>query len=213
MKEAVIISAKIDRIIKRLRKRYKIRRLDNSDPYRVLIRTILSQRTRDENTAEASKLLFSKYKTSKDIANADIEDIQKLIKKAGFFRVKAKRIKEVSRIIQDRCNGIVPDDIKKLLELPGVGRKTANCVLVYGFGREAIPVDVHVNRISNRIGLVNTKSPEETEKELTRISPKKYWLDINELFVRFGQDICRPIGPKCSECPISDLCDFLIKKF
>ncbi len=208
MEEAIIISAKIDRIIKRLRKRYKIMRLDNSDPYRVLIRTILSQRTRDENTDEASKSLFSSYKSARDVANANIEDIQKLIKKAGFFRVKAKRIKEVSRIIQDKYNGIVPDDIEKLLELPGVGRKTANCVLVYGFGREAIPVDVHVNRISNRIGFVNSKSPEETEKELKRIIPKKYWLDINELFVRFGQDICRPIGPKCDECPISDLCDF-----
>lgn len=204
----MIISAKIDRIIKRLHKRYKIRRLNNSDPYRVLIRTILSQRTRDENTDEASKSLFSRYKTARDIANADLEDIQGLIKKAGFFRVKAKRIKEISKIIQNRYNGIVPDDIKKLLELPGVGRKTANCVLVYGFKKEAIPVDVHVNRISNRIGLVNTKSPEETEKELAKTLPKKYWLDINELFVRFGQDVCRPIGPKCDECPISDLCDF-----
>ncbi len=178
------------------------------DPFRVLITTILSQRTRDENTDEAAAALFAVYKTPEEISNAPTKEIEKLIKKAGFFRVKAKRVKEVSRIIHEDYNDVVPDDIEELLGLPGVGRKTANCVLVYGFKKNAIPVDVHVHRISNRLGLVNTKLPEETELELMRIVPEGYWLDLNEKFVRFGQDICRPIGPKHEECPVTDLCDF-----
>jgi len=179
-----------------------------ANPFRVLITTILSQRTRDENTDEAAATLFAAYKTPGEIANAPRDKIEKLIKKAGFFRVKAQRVKETARIIHEDYNDIVPDDINELLTLPGVGRKTANCVLVYGFRLDAIPVDVHVHRISNRLGLVKTKSPEETELELMKIVPKGYWLDLNESFVRFGQDICRPIGPKHEECPINDLCDF-----
>mgnify|MGYP001020443621 FL=1 len=178
------------------------------DPFRVLITAILSQGTRDENTDEAAAALFAVYKTPEEISNAPTKEIEKLIKKAGFFRVKAKRVKEVSRIIHEDYNDVVPDDIEELLGLPGVGRKTANCVLVYGFKKNAIPVDVHVHRISNRLGLVNTKLPEETELELMRIVPEGYWLDLNEKFVRFGQDICRPIGPKHEECPVTDLCDF-----
>ncbi|WP_429223675.1 endonuclease III domain-containing protein [Methanobacterium oryzae] len=177
-----------------------------ANPFRVLITTILSQRTRDENTDEAAATLFAVYKNPEEIANAPTEEIEKLIKKAGFFRVKAKRVKEVSRIIHEDYNDIVPEDINELLALPGVGRKTANCVLVYGFRKNAIPVDVHVHRISNRLGIVETKFPEETELELMKIVPEGYWLDLNETFVRFGQDICRPIGPKHEECPINDLC-------
>jgi len=178
------------------------------DPFRVLITTILSQRTRDENTDEAAATLFKVYKTPEKISEAPVEEIEKLIKKAGFFRVKAKRVKEVSRIIHEDYNDIVPNNIEELLGLPGVGRKTANCVLVYGFRKNAIPVDVHVHRISNRLGLVNTKLPEETELELMKIVPEEYWIDLNEKFVRFGQDICRPIGPKHEKCPLNDLCDF-----
>ena len=180
----------------------------NPNPFRVLITTILSQRTRDENTDQAAAALFDVYKTPEEIANAPTEEVEKLIKKAGFYRVKAKRVKEVSKIIHEDYNDVVPDDIEELLGLPGVGRKTANCVIVYGFRKSAIPVDVHVHRISNRLGLVHTKNPDETEFELAKIVPQKYWLDLNEKFVRFGQDICRPIGPKHEECPISDLCDF-----
>jgi len=180
----------------------------NPNPFRVLITTILSQRTRDENTDQAAAALFDVYKTPEEIANAPTEEVEKLIKKAGFYRVKAKRVKEVSKIIHEDYNDVVPDDIEELLGLPGVGRKTANCVIVYGFRKSAIPVDVHVHRISNRLGLVHTKNPDETEFELAKIVPQKYWLDLNEKFVRFGQDICRPIGPKHEECPINDLCDF-----
>ncbi|MBM4241127.1 MAG: endonuclease III [Euryarchaeota archaeon] len=201
----------IKEIIERLHQIYELRVFEDRDPYRVLIRTILSQRTRDENTDEASAMLFSKYNTPEDIANADLQDLQKLIKKAGFFRVKSQRIKEVSQIIIDEFHGVVPDNIDLLLKLPGVGRKTANCVLVYGFNKPAIPVDVHVHRISNRIGLVNTKHPEQTEVELMKIVPKDLWLDLNDLFVQFGQDLCRPIGPRHEECPINELCDLYIE--
>ncbi|MGZ7050015.1 MAG: endonuclease III domain-containing protein [Methanobacterium sp.] len=188
--------------------KYVAKPAENPNPFRVLITTILSQRTRDENTDEVAAALFAVYKNPSEIANAPTEDVEKLIKKAGFFRVKAKRVKEVSRIIHEDYHDVVPEDIGQLLALPGVGRKTANCVLVYGFRKSAIPVDVHVHRISNRLGLVHTKLPEETELALAKIVPRDYWLDLNEKFVRFGQDICRPIGPKHEECPINDLCDF-----
>jgi endonuclease-3 len=198
----------IDFIIKNLEEIYSLRIFEDSNPFRVLIRTILSQRTRDENTDAASALLFSKYSTPEAIAYAPVEEVELLIKKSGFYHVKARRVKEVSRIIHEDYNDTVPDDLKVLLSLPGVGRKTANCVLVYGFHEDAIPVDVHVHRISNRIGLVNTKNPDETELELMKVVPKKFWLPLNDLFVQFGQTICRPIGPKHEICPIAEVCDY-----
>ena len=201
----------IDFIIEKLEEIYSLRIFEDSDPFRVLIRTILSQRTRDENTDAASALLFSKFSTPKAIAFAPVEEVELLIKKSGFYHVKARRVKEVSRIIHEDYNDVVPDNLKELLSLPGVGRKTANCVLVYGFHEDAIPVDVHVHRISNRIGLVNTKNPDETELELMKVVPKKYWLPLNDLFVQFGQTICRPIGPKHEICPIAEICDYYNK--
>ena len=198
------VNDSIDFIIEKLEEIYTLRIFEDSDPFRVLIRTILSQRTRDENTDAASALLFSKFSTPEAIAFAPVEEVELLIKKSGFYHVKARRVKEVSRIIHEDYNDIVPDNLKELLSLPGVGRKTANCVLVYGFHEDAIPVDVHVHRISNRIGLVNTKNPDETELELMKVVPKKYWLPLNDLFVQFGQTICRPIGPKHEICPIAE---------
>lgn len=176
----------------------------------MLIRTILSQRTRDENTDHASALLFSKFRTPEEIARADIEDIEELIVSAGFYHVKAARIKEVSQILLDEFHEKVPNTIEELLTLPGVGRKTANCVLVYGFKKPAICVDVHVHRISNRIGLVETKTPEQTEDGLKKLVPKKYWLEINDLMVQFGQTICRPINPLHDICPIKECCKFYL---
>jgi endonuclease-3 len=199
---------KILKIIKLLEKDYPINFYSGKNPFNVLISTILSQRTRDENTLNASNKLFSKFPTAKKIANANLSVIKKLIKKSGFYNVKAKRIKEVSRILLEKYNGKVPNELDKLLKLPGVGRKTANCVLVYGFNIPAIPADTHVHRISNRLGIVKTKTPEETEYELMKKVPKKYWININELFVKHGQTICNPIKPKCDKCPISKLCDF-----
>ncbi len=198
---------KVKKIVERLKGKTALENY-NGDPFEVLISTILSQRTRDENTIKASNKLFSKYKTPGEIAAAPAEVLMSLIKVSGFYKTKAKRIKEVARIIAEECNGKVPTDIEELLKLPGVGRKTANCVLVYGFGKPAIPVDTHVHRISNRLGLVRTRTPEQTEAELRRIVPRELWGEINQLFVRFGQEICGPINPKCSECPIKAECVF-----
>jgi endonuclease-3 len=193
-----------------LEDKYTLRSFEGGNPYRVLIRTILSQRTRDENTDQASAFLFAKYSTVHEISQAEVEDIEELIRPAGFYHVKAQRIKEVSEILLDEFAGEVPESIDKLLTLPGVGRKTANCVMVYGFNKPAICVDVHVHRISNRIGLVETKNPEQTENELKKILPKKYWLEVNDLLVQFGQTICRPISPLHDLCPISDCCKFYL---
>jgi len=198
----------IDRIMEGLRSLYSLRVFEDRDPYRVLIRTILSQRTRDENTDEATARLFSEYPTMEDVAYAPVEKLEQLVRKAGFYHVKARRIREVSRILLEEYGGRVPDDIDELLKLPGVGRKTANCVLVYAFNKPAVPVDTHVHRISNRIGLVNTRTPEETERALMEVIPRKYWIELNDLMVQFGQDICRPVGPRHEECPIADECDY-----
>ena len=177
-------------------------------PFSILIGTILSARTKDESTARVSKELFKKYKTAKQLANAKIKDVEKIIKSIGFYHVKARRIIEVSKIIDSQYKGKVPDNLEKLVELPGVGRKTANCVLVYAYEKPAIPVDIHVHRISNRLGLVQTKNPEETEFELMKKIPKKFWLDINDTFVMYGQNICKPISPMCNVCKIKNSCNY-----
>ena len=178
----------------------------NGDPFRVLIATVLSHRTKDPVTAQASTRLFARYPGPKQLAKADTRTVSQLIRPVGFYRTKAKTIRKIARIILEKYNGKVPEDMDTLLELPSVGRKTANCVLVYGFKRPAIPVDTHVHRIFNRLGVVNTKAPEETEKELTRIVDRRDWLPLNEVFVKFGQLICKPIGPKCPVCPLTDRC-------
>jgi len=197
----------IDQIIELLHQHYDLRVFEDGDPYRVLIRTILSQRTRDENTDRASSQLFSKYHDMEEIASSEPKDLESLIRPAGFYHVKAKRIVEVSQMLLDEFDGKVPDNMEKLLELPGVGRKTANCVLVYAFQVPAIPVDVHVHRISNRLGLVNTENPYNTEMELEKIVPQDYWIELNDLMVQFGQTVCRPISPLHEDCPLNDLCE------
>lgn len=195
-------------IYNRLSKIYDVREFEGSNPYRVLIRTILSQRTRDENTDQASSNLFSKYPTIEDVVDAPVDDVEELIRPAGFYRVKARRIQEVSRILLDEYGGVVPDNLDELLKLPGVGRKTANCVLVFAFHSPAIPVDTHVHRISNRWGLVDTAKPEDTELALMEIVPRDLWVDLNDITVQFGQTICKPISPMCEECPLTDLCNY-----
>jgi endonuclease-3 len=181
-------------------------------PFSILIGTILSARAKDEATARVVKELFSKYKNPKQLANAKIKDIEKIIKSIGFFRVKSKRIIEVAKIIDKKYKGKVPEDLDTLVQLPGVGRKTANCVLVYAFEQPAIPVDIHVHRISNRLGLVDTKNPEETEQELMKKIKKKFWIDINDTFVMYGQNICKPISPMCDVCQIKKSCKFYKSK-
>ena len=195
-------------IVDELDEIFERRTFEDSTPYEVLVRTILSQRTRDENTDRATEALFSVYPDMESIAAAPVEEIARLVKAAGFYNVKAGRIKEVSNILLDEYGGVVPDSIDELVKLPGVGRKTANCVIVFGFQEDAIPVDVHVHRISNRLGLVNTKEPEETEEVLREIVPRSYWLPINDLMVQFGQNICKPINPQHMECPFTDMCKF-----
>ncbi|HJR84731.1 MAG TPA: endonuclease III [Nitrososphaeraceae archaeon] len=181
---------------------------ENGDPYKILIGTILSSRTRDETTTNVIKILFSKFKNADELSRANLKDIKELIQKIGFYNVKAARIKEVSKILVEKYNSKVPSNLEDLLSFPGVGRKTANCVLVYGFRKPAIPVDVHVHRISNRIGIVNTKKPEETETVLQESIDRKYWTAVNETFVVFGQNICLPIKPKCNVCRLTKLCKY-----
>ncbi|MDW8044744.1 MAG: endonuclease III [Nitrososphaerota archaeon] len=182
------------------------------DPFQVLISTIISSRTKDEITREASKRLFGRYKDAYELSQADERDIERLIKPAGFYRVKARRIKEVAQMIVKNFGGKVPSSIEDLLTLPSVGRKTANCVLVYGFGKPAIPVDTHVHRIANRLGLVDSKVPEETEYQLMEKVKREYWIQINELFVKFGQRICQPIKPRCDICSLTSICKWYRSK-
>ncbi len=187
-----------------------LRDLHNAEtgPFSILIGTILSARTKDETTTKAVKALFLKYKNPNDLANAKIKDVEKIIRSIGFFHVKSKRIVEVAKIIHKKYKDKVPEDLDTLVQLPGVGRKTANCVLVYAFEKPAIPVDIHVHRISNRLGLVDTKNPEETEQELMSKIDKKYWIDINDTFVMYGQNICKPISPMCDVCKIKKSCKY-----
>lgn len=184
---------------------------EDGDPFKILIGTILSARTRDEVTTAVIKGLFSRFKNPDELSRANLSDIKKLIQKIGFYNVKASRLKEVSQLIIKKYNGDVPSNLNDLLTLPGVGRKTANCVLVYGFKKAAIPVDIHVHRISNRIGIVNTKNPEETENVLQKSIDKKYWIRVNETFVTFGQNICLPIKPKCNVCQLTKMCKYYSK--
>jgi endonuclease-3 len=173
---------------------------------------VLSQRTRDEKTDEAAKALFSRFPSPETLASAPEEEIANLIRPANYYNTKAARIKEISKIILEKYSANTPDTINELMQLPGVGRKTAACVMVYGFGKKALPVDTHVHRISNRIGLIQTQTPEESEKELWKVVPEDYIMHYNELMVKHGQNICRPIGPRCQKCPIVELCEYGLKK-
>lgn len=179
---------------------------NEKDPFRVLITTILSQRTRDENTRQASQKLFLKYPDVESLSKANVKEVERLIHRAGFYRTKARSIISLSKILVDSYKGEVPRDFNELLTLPSVGHKTANCVLVYGFHVPAIPVDIHVHRISNRLGIVNTNNPEETELKLRNQIERKFWIEINEEFVKFGQRICKPVKPKCLICDLKKFC-------
>ena len=175
-------------------------------PFEVLASTLLSLRTKDEVTAEASARLFEQARTPRQILEMDDSKLQKLIYPVGFYITKAQRLKQISQIILDRYDGKVPDTLEALLELPGVGRKTANLVLIEGFGKEGVCVDTHVHRISNRIGYVKTVRPDDTEMVLREKLPRKHWVRYNELLVAFGQVLCRPISPFCSRCPVAEMC-------
>jgi endonuclease III len=176
------------------------------DPYKVLISCLLSLRTKDDVTAKASYRLFKIADTPAKMIKLTEKKIQELIYPVGFYNTKAKRIIEISKTLIDDYAGKVPDEIDELLKLKGVGRKTANLVVSLGYDKPGICVDTHVHRISNRLGWVKTKNPYETEFALRKLIPLKYWSLINELFVRYGQNLCKPISPHCSICRIRKYC-------
>lgn len=178
------------------------------NPYLVLIACILSLRTNDKTTYPATLRMLELAKTPQEMINISEGDLANAIYPVGFYKNKAKQIIELSKTIVEKLNGKVPDTIENLTKFNGVGRKTANLVLAKGFGIPAICVDVHVHRIFNRIGYVNTKTPDETEFALREKLPQKYWLDINTLMVTHGQNVCKPTKPKCDECPIREYCEF-----
>ena len=178
------------------------------DPLSALLCALLSTRTKDETTAQVCERFLKRVKSPTDILQMELEELQKLIYPVGFYRNKAKQLKELARQIVEDFGGNVPDRLEDLLKLKGVGRKVANIVLAEGFGKPAIAVDVHVHRISNRWGLVRTKTPQETEMALMEVLPPEEWRDYNRLLVAFGQTICKPVKPRCWECPIRDWCDY-----
>lgn len=177
------------------------------DPFKVLISTVISLRTKDKTTEEASERLFEAAHTPEDMLTLPIRTIENLIYPAGFYKVKAMNIHNISKMIVEKYDGNVPDTIGELLKLPGVGRKTANLVVTLGYNKQGICVDTHVHRISNRLGYVNTKTPEQTEMALREKLPKEYWIEINDLLVTYGQNICTPVSPYCSRCRLRDICE------
>ena len=211
----------IDKIMKELLKVTKsmpmpvvteIKLVTNRDAYKILISTMLSLRTKDSTTRDASMRLFEKARNPKDMLKLSEEEIAKLIYPVGFYRVKAKNILEVSQTIIDDYNGKVPDEIDELLKLRGVGRKVANLVVTEAFDKYGICVDTHVHRISNRFGYVSTKKPEQTEFALRKKLPKKYWRVYNDTLVIYGQNLCKPINPLCNQCSVSKYCDYFKNK-
>jgi endonuclease-3 len=175
-------------------------------PFKVLVSTVISARTKEDVTMEASKRLFARVKSVRTLASMREQEIADCIYPAGFYRSKAKTLRALARMIIDDFGGKVPDRMEELLALPGVGRKTANLVITAGFGKPGICVDTHVHRISNRVGAVRTANPTETEFALRRVLPRRYWIEINGLLVKFGRAICTPLSPFCSTCTISNIC-------
>ena len=209
MKEVNI--PKIYSILKKHVKDYKVPVVDlieiqTNDPFKVLVATILSARTKDETTVKVCERLFSKVKDFRDFNNLKQSEVEELIYPVGFYKTKAKHLKELPKALEE-FNSKVPSEIDELLKLPGVGRKTANLVRSVAFKKDGLCVDVHCHRIFNRFGYIKTKNPFETEMKLREKLPKKYWEKINSLLVAFGQNLCRPISPWCSRCPIIKYCN------
>lgn len=201
--------AAMGRVLRSLGRRYDIHRFvrrNGPDPYRVLIGCVLSLRTKDEVSYPATERLFARAATPPQMLRLRASVIARLIYPTGFYRRKAVQIREISRRLLDRFGGEVPDRIDELLTLPGVGRKTANLVVTLGFGKPGICVDTHVHRIANRLGCIETRHPDETEAELRRILPRRWWIPINETLVRHGQQVCKPISPICTACAVERVC-------
>jgi len=204
--------AHVFKILRKNRKKHsaasvtEISEATQTSPFRVLVSCIISLRTKDEVTAAASKRLFDVADTPEGMLGLTAARIEKLIFPCGFYRNKARTIREISKDLIERFEGNVPDNLEDLLTLKGVGRKTANLVLTLGHGKPGICVDVHVHRITNRWGYVSTKKPDETEFALREVLPKRYWIPINDLLVVYGQTVCRPVSPFCSRCEIVAHC-------
>jgi endonuclease III len=177
-----------------------------NDPFKVLVATMLSARTKDQTTAAAAKRLFEKLHTVDDIDSLSVREIEKLIFPVGFYHEKARHLKEWPAIIRERFKATIPRTVEELVELPGVGRKTANLVVAVAFNKPAVCVDVHVHRIMNRLGYLVSKNPLETEMLLRKHLPERYWTTFNSYFVSFGQHNCFPVNPRCDRCPVTAYC-------
>ncbi len=200
-------------IIKREIRRWKepvvgvVARQFDRDPFLILISCLLSLRTKDKTTSEASERLFSLAHTPDTILNLPLKKIEQAIYPVGFYRMKAKSIHKICHRLLARDGGKVPDSIDELLTLPGVGRKTANLVMTVGYGKPGICVDIHVHRITNRWGYINTRTPDESEDALRKKLPKRYWITFNDLLVPYGQNLCQPVSPFCSKCKLREFCN------
>ena len=192
--------------VKKFEQPYVGRLAKKGSPFKILVSTLLSSRTKDEVTEEASERLFKHVSTPEDLLAMKEDEIERLIYPVGFYKTKAKLLKKLAKVLVEKYGGSVPDSLEELVKLPGVGRKTANLVMILGFDKLGICVDTHVHRIVNRWGYVSTKTPEETEFELRKKLPKKYWKIINDLLVRFGKNVCKPVNPRCDECPLKNVC-------
>lgn len=203
----------IDKIVEILKKAKQpqsefVKLMDSfKDPFIVLIACILSLRTNDRTTYPATLRMLELGKTPADFAKVNVDDLSKAIYPVGFYKNKAEQIIELSKVLVEKYDSVVPDSIEELIKFKGVGRKTANLVLSEGFNKPAICVDVHVHRIFNRLGYIKTKTPEESETALRKKLPKKHWIDINSLLVTHGQNVCKPVKPLCAQCPIYDYCE------
>ncbi|MBD3391296.1 MAG: endonuclease III [Chitinivibrionales bacterium] len=203
--------AAVYRVVKREFKRHTMPVVDlieieTRDPFKVLVGTILSARTKDATTAAASARLFRKVKRPADLAKLPAKQIEELIFPVGFYQNKARLLTQLPGVLDSRFNGRIPETVEELVELPGVGRKTANLVVAVAFNKPAICVDVHVHRIMNRLGYVRTTTPFDTEMKLRQILPRRYWIMINSYLVSFGQHTCLPRNPRCDICPIHRYC-------
>jgi len=176
------------------------------DAFKILISCLLSLRTQDKNTEIASSRLFAVATTPRQILSLPLKKLEKLIFSSGHYRKKARTLKHVSKVILEEFHGRVPKSREELMSIKGIGPKTANIVLAFAFGQKVLPIDTHCHRIPNRLGWVKTKTPEQTEAELNKILPKKYWIEFNSIFVQFGKTICQPVSPLCSQCPIRKYC-------
>lgn len=181
--------------------------VQTKDPFRVLVTTVLSARTKDETTSQAAQRLFHVVKDIADLRAIPEDSLARLIFPVGFYHTKAKHLKQLPDALDAKFGGMIPSTVEELCELPGVGRKTANLVVAVAFNKPAICVDVHVHRICNRLGLLRTGDPFESEMTLREILPKRYWITWNSFLVSFGQTLCHPVRPECSVCPVHKYCD------